>query len=96
MAIDQATKSHVLMRTRAKICGITRSQDILSVVQAGADAIGFVFFPPSPRYVSPAQAQQLIELTLGQCGQVHEVDQVLQPRTFAGQMDRLCRSALGQ
>ena len=44
MAIDQATKSHVLMRTRAKICGITRSQDILSVVQAGADAIGFVFF----------------------------------------------------
>lgn len=49
------------MRTRAKICGITRSQDILSVVQAGADAIGFVFFPPSPRYVSPEQAQQLIE-----------------------------------
>ena len=61
MAIDQATKSHILMRTRAKICGITRSQDILSVVQAGADAIGFVFFPPSPRYVSPAQAQQLIK-----------------------------------
>ena len=61
MAIDQATKTHVLMRTRAKICGITRSQDILSVVQAGADAIGVVFFPPSPRYVSPAQAQQLIE-----------------------------------
>ncbi|WP_130803311.1 phosphoribosylanthranilate isomerase [Acinetobacter ihumii] len=49
------------MRTRAKICGITRSQDVLSVVQAGADAIGFVFFPPSPRYVSPEQAQQLIE-----------------------------------
>ena len=49
------------MRTRAKICGITRSQDVLSVVQAGADAIGFVFFPPSPRYVSPEQAQQLVE-----------------------------------
>ncbi len=33
------------MRTRAKICGITRSQDIHAVVNAGADAIGFVFFP---------------------------------------------------
>ena len=31
------------MRTRAKICGITRSQDIHTVVNAGADAIGFVF-----------------------------------------------------
>jgi phosphoribosylanthranilate isomerase len=40
------------MRTRAKICGITRSQDIQAVVNAGADAIGFVFFPPSPRHVS--------------------------------------------
>ena len=39
-------------RTRAKICGITRAQDIQSVVEAGADAIGFVFFPPSPRHVS--------------------------------------------
>jgi phosphoribosylanthranilate isomerase len=33
------------LRTRAKICGITRTQDIDAVVQAGADAIGFVFFP---------------------------------------------------
>ncbi|MCX2622680.1 hypothetical protein OQ620_28030, partial [Klebsiella pneumoniae] len=36
-------------RTRAKICGITRKQDVQAVVAAGADAIGFVFFPPSPR-----------------------------------------------
>ena len=48
------------MRTRAKICGITRSQDIQAVVNAGADAIGFVFFPPSPRHVSAAQAKELI------------------------------------
>ena len=48
------------MRTRAKICGITRSQDIHAVVNAGADAIGFVFFPPSPRHVSAAQAKELI------------------------------------
>ena len=48
------------MRTRAKICGITRIQDIQSVVDAGADAIGFVFFPPSPRSVTPEQAKELI------------------------------------
>ena len=40
------------MRTRAKICGITRIQDINSVVHAGADAIGLVFYPPSPRHVN--------------------------------------------
>ncbi|ENU35649.1 MULTISPECIES: phosphoribosylanthranilate isomerase [Acinetobacter] len=50
------------MRTRAKICGITRAQDIQSVVQAGADAIGFVFFPPSPRHVTIEQAQSLAKL----------------------------------
>ncbi|WP_180040656.1 MULTISPECIES: phosphoribosylanthranilate isomerase [unclassified Acinetobacter] len=49
------------MRTRAKICGITRTQDIQSVVQAGADAIGFVFFAPSPRSVTPVQAAELIQ-----------------------------------
>ena len=49
-------------RTRAKICGITRAQDIQSVVEAGADAIGFVFFPPSPRHVSIEQAQALAKL----------------------------------
>ena len=50
------------LRTRAKICGITRAQDINAVVQAGADAIGFVFFPPSPRHVSIEQAQSLASL----------------------------------
>ena len=49
------------MRTRSKICGITRSQDIDAVVKAGADAIGFVFFPPSLRYVSVDQAKELIQ-----------------------------------
>lgn len=47
------------MRTRVKICGITRVQDIHAAVQAGADAIGFVFFPPSPRAVSIEQAKLL-------------------------------------
>ncbi|RZJ21096.1 MAG: phosphoribosylanthranilate isomerase [Acinetobacter sp.] len=49
------------MRTRAKICGITRIEDIHSAVNAGADAIGFVFFPPSPRNVTQEQAKELIQ-----------------------------------
>ena len=49
------------MRTRAKICGITRVQDIKAVVDAGADAIGFVFFPPSPRSVNKAEAIALVQ-----------------------------------
>lgn len=47
------------MRTRVKICGLTREADIASAVQAGADAIGFVFYPGSKRYLSPAQAATL-------------------------------------
>jgi phosphoribosylanthranilate isomerase len=42
-------------RTRIKICGITREQDLHAAVAAGADALGFVFYPNSPRYVSPAR-----------------------------------------
>lgn len=48
------------MRTRTKICGITRIQDINSAVHAGADAIGLVFYPPSPRHVNIEQAQGLL------------------------------------
>src|SRR5450830_1927760 len=47
-------------RTRIKICGLTRVEDIAAVVAAGADAIGFVFYPKSPRYVTPEQAASLI------------------------------------
>ena len=47
------------MRTRAKICGITRIQDIHSAVNAGVDAIGFVFYAPSPRSVTIQQAKEL-------------------------------------
>jgi phosphoribosylanthranilate isomerase len=46
-------------RTRIKICGLTREEDVDAAVAAGADAIGFVIFTASPRYVSPARAAVL-------------------------------------
>lgn len=46
-------------RTRIKICGITREQDADCAVAAGADALGFVLYPPSPRAVSLARAVEL-------------------------------------
>ena len=49
------------MRTRVKICGITRAQDAIEAVQQGADAIGLVFYPPSPRYVAPEQAAEIVK-----------------------------------
>ena len=47
------------MRTRVKICGITRPQDAVAAAQAGADAIGLVFYPPSPRFISSARAIEI-------------------------------------
>ncbi|RMG38039.1 MAG: phosphoribosylanthranilate isomerase [Gammaproteobacteria bacterium] len=47
------------MRTRVKICGITRPEDAEAAVHAGADAIGLVFYPPSPRHVELAQAVEI-------------------------------------
>lgn len=42
-----------MQRTRIKICGITREQDLHATLDAGADALGFVFYANSPRYVAP-------------------------------------------
>lgn len=46
-------------RTRIKVCGLTREQDVDAAAQAGADALGFVLYAPSPRYVSPERAAEL-------------------------------------
>ena len=47
------------MRTRIKICGITRSEDAQAAARAGADAIGLNFYPPSPRCLTLDWARQL-------------------------------------
>jgi phosphoribosylanthranilate isomerase len=47
------------LRTRIKICGLTREQDVDAAVAAGADAVGFVLYEPSPRYVSAERAAEL-------------------------------------
>jgi phosphoribosylanthranilate isomerase len=46
-------------RTRIKLCGMTREQDVDAAVAAGADAVGFVLYAKSPRYVTPQRAAEL-------------------------------------
>jgi len=46
--------------TRIKFCGITRQSDAMDAATLGVDALGFVFYPPSPRFIQPAKAAQII------------------------------------
>ncbi len=52
-----------MRRVKTKICGLTRVEDVIAAEQAGADALGFVFYPPSPRAVTADQAAILCQKT---------------------------------
>jgi phosphoribosylanthranilate isomerase len=54
-----ATHNQLQHRTRVKICGLTREQDVDAAVEAGADAVGFVLYDKSPRFVTRERAAEL-------------------------------------
>ncbi len=58
------------MKPKIKICGITNLADAQLAVELGADLLGFNFYPPSPRYIEPAEAAVIIDML---CGQVVNV-----------------------
>ncbi len=49
------------MNVKLKICGLTNAADVQAAIDAGADYLGFILYPMSPRFVSPAKAKELIK-----------------------------------
>lgn len=52
-------------QVKLKICGITSYEDACAAIEAGADFLGFNFYPPSPRFIAPEQAREIIERISG-------------------------------
>ena len=48
------------MSLPVKVCGITRLEDALSAIECGAQAVGFIFHPPSPRYIAPERVRDIV------------------------------------
>jgi phosphoribosylanthranilate isomerase len=67
---------------KVKICGITRYEDAAMALDAGVDALGFNFFPASPRYIDPGEAERIIRrlpplaISVGLFVNVHSPDDV--------------------
>ena len=47
------------MSIKIKICGLTRREDVEAAVKAGAEYLGFIFYPKSPRFVTPEKASEI-------------------------------------
>lgn len=60
----------LVMATRVKICGIKSAPILEATIALGADFLGFVFYPPSPRSLTPDTAKPLAKLAKGRCGLV--------------------------
>ena len=75
---------------KVKVCGITSYEDASMALDQGVDALGFNFFPPSPRYLKPSDARSIIRSlppfvsTVGLFVNVAEADQVLEMARVAG------------
>lgn len=61
---------------KIKICGITRYEDGMAAVDAGADLLGFNFYPPSPRYLTPPACRKIVERLRNQISSDHPVTMV--------------------
>ena len=72
-----------------KICGITNMEDATFVAKCGADAIGFIFYPKSPRYSEPERVKKIIEKIPKEIAKVgvfvnHDVVEVKETIDFCG------------
>ncbi len=55
--------------TQIKICGITNEEDALCAAKLGAAALGFIFYPPSLRYIKPENARKIVSILPDEVGQ---------------------------
>ena len=75
---------------KVKVCGITRYEDAVLALDEGADALGFNFFPPSPRYIDPGTASEIIRrlppfaVTVGLFVNVERADRVAETAQLSG------------